>query len=329
MKHEEFAFFNQQLAAMLRSGIPLEGALLQLGKSMQAGRLREEMAALQSDLAQGVPWREALPRRSLPRLYVELAVAGVQGNDLPGVLILLADHYRRVGNLWLRLRALMVYPAMVYFAALVVFGFITCLLGGLSGNALEDLVGEVHLPALTGILWFVWLPLIWLLGFGLVVGLILIVPRGRQWLGWHLPGFREAHLARLASALQLMLGAGTRLPEALHLAEQLEGSQPVRGELRAWQQRIAAGHGRPTEFAQPGRAFPPLFTWLISQSGDDLADGFGRAASIYFERARYRTEMLLYAALPVAVLALGLMIAIQVIPLASLLSQLLNLLGSE
>ena len=126
-----------------------------------------------------------------------------------------------------------------------------------------------------------------------------------------------------------MLGAGTRLPEALHLAEQLEGSQPVQGELRAWQQRIAAGHGRPTEFAQPGRAFPPLFTWLISQSGDDLADGFGRAASIYFERARYRTEMLLYAALPVAVLALGLMIAIQVIPLASLLSQLLNMLGSE
>jgi len=39
--------------------------------------------------------------------------------------------------------------------------------------------------------------------------------------------------------------------------------------------------------------------------------------------------MLLYAALPVAVLALGLMIAIQVIPLASLLSQLLNMLGSE
>ena len=27
MKHDEFAFFNQQLAAMLRDGIPLEGAV--------------------------------------------------------------------------------------------------------------------------------------------------------------------------------------------------------------------------------------------------------------------------------------------------------------
>ena len=30
MKLDEFAFFNQQLAAMLRDGIPLEGALQRL-----------------------------------------------------------------------------------------------------------------------------------------------------------------------------------------------------------------------------------------------------------------------------------------------------------
>jgi len=30
MKQDEFAFFNQQLAAMLRDGLPLEGALRRL-----------------------------------------------------------------------------------------------------------------------------------------------------------------------------------------------------------------------------------------------------------------------------------------------------------
>jgi type II secretory pathway component PulF len=34
MKTDEFAFFNQQLAGMLRDGLPLEGALQRLGAEM-------------------------------------------------------------------------------------------------------------------------------------------------------------------------------------------------------------------------------------------------------------------------------------------------------
>ena len=41
MKNDEFAFFNQQLAAMLRDGIPLEGALRRLCQEMRRGALRE------------------------------------------------------------------------------------------------------------------------------------------------------------------------------------------------------------------------------------------------------------------------------------------------
>ena len=51
MNYDEFAFFNQQLAAMLRDGIPLEGALKQLCAGMKAGALRNEMTQLESDLA--------------------------------------------------------------------------------------------------------------------------------------------------------------------------------------------------------------------------------------------------------------------------------------
>ena len=40
MKWDEFAFVNQQLAAMLKDGIPLEGALKQLCATMARGGLR-------------------------------------------------------------------------------------------------------------------------------------------------------------------------------------------------------------------------------------------------------------------------------------------------
>ena len=48
----------------------------------------------------------------------------------------------------------------------------------------------------------------------------------------------------------------------------------------------------------PTRRFPPLFIWLVASARSDLAAGLKRAAEIYHARAEYRTEILLYAALP-------------------------------
>ena len=55
MNYDEFAFFNQQLASMLREGIPLEGALQQLAAGMRSGPLRDEIQRLEHDLEQGLP----------------------------------------------------------------------------------------------------------------------------------------------------------------------------------------------------------------------------------------------------------------------------------
>ena len=86
MKNDEFAFFNQQLAAMLRDGIPLEGALKRLCDDMQRGRLRDELQALEADLARGTPMAEALQTRRLPEIYKRMVLVGMKSGDLPGAL---------------------------------------------------------------------------------------------------------------------------------------------------------------------------------------------------------------------------------------------------
>ena len=63
--------------------------------------------------------------------------------------------------------------------------------------------------------------------------------------------------------------------------------------------------------ASESRAFPALFIWMVSNSGADLTAGFKRAAEIYQGKFQRHTETLLYAVLPAAILALGLMIAAQ------------------
>ena len=64
---------------------------------------------------------------------------------------------------------------------------------------------------------------------------------------------------------------------------------------------------------------PPLFFWLLKSAGEDLADGFRRAAEIYQRRAARRLDMLLFAALPVSVLLLAAMILVQIYPVVALI----------
>src|SRR6266404_6218046 len=118
MRNDEFGFFNQQLAAMLREGIPLEGALKQLCLGMRVSPLRSELEQLEADLGRGVPLKEAMGRRKLPSFYVRMVEIGARSNDLPGMLTLLADYFHRANALWTRLKGLMVYPAIVIVVSL-------------------------------------------------------------------------------------------------------------------------------------------------------------------------------------------------------------------
>src|SRR5262245_2874277 len=118
MNAEQLSFVNQQLAGMLKSGIPLEGALEQLCREMEAGELRTELTALEGDLRRGQPLAEAVKARRLPPFYVRMLQIGARSNDLPGILTLVADHYQESHLVWTRLKGLLVYPLLVALGAL-------------------------------------------------------------------------------------------------------------------------------------------------------------------------------------------------------------------
>ncbi len=334
MKYDEFAFVNQQLAGMLASGIPLEGALKQLCGAMQRGKLRAEFEQLEADLAQGTPLDQALARRALPEFYVTMLHVGIQSNDLPGVLTLLADYYQKVNSVWTRLKGLMVYPAIVVSASLMLSVLFGLLFSGLLFDAVgfSGLFGEMGAgrpPALnpTVIMIQVWTPVIIIALLAAAIFSALLVPKVRALLQWKLPGFREASLSQFASALALMLNQGCHLKEALGLLRRLEAGKPAGAELARWQQRLAEGKPRFTDLAAGGRVFPPLFVWLVASSGEDWVGGLRRAAEIYYARAVYRVELLLYAALPVSVLALGILIVCQVAPVVQIFINVMNFIS--
>jgi type II secretory pathway component PulF len=321
MKNDEFAFFNQQLAAMLRDGIPLEGALRRLCQEMRAGSLRTELQTLEADLAKGTPMADALQPRQLPELYKRMILVGVKSGDLPGALTMLADYFQRQNNTWTRLKGLMVYPIIVLIAAFSLACFLSFILATFLWGNFAFLANNSHVPVVWAGLWGS--PLF--LGMAVVTALVaVLVPSIRRRLRWRLPTFKEASLAQVASAMGLMLKNGVPLADALSFLGQLESGTVAAKEIARWRERLVSGHGKFSEMAASSPVFPPLFVWTVAQSGEDLALGFQSAADLYQNRAIYRSEMLLYSILPCSVLALAAMIIIQIVPVVGTLTSFLN-----
>ena len=317
MNYDELAFTNQQLAGMLRSGIPLEGALKQLSSTMQQGLLRTELEQLQTELAKGTPLREALNRSDLPDFYIRMIQLGAQSNDLPGILTLLADYYQRKNLLWTRLKGLIVYPAIILFVSLVLSLFLTLSVHHLSNNVFQVLF--IPWDEISRLNALILAPLLIVILLVAAFAVMVSVPRFRNGLRWRILGFREANLSNFAASLQLLLKQGATLDEALALLSQMEGETPLRVEILRWRKLLSTGHVKSADFAEGSKIVPPLFFWLISGDEENWINGLGRAAELYYRRATHKIETLLYAALPVSILLLGSMIIMQVIPLMRVL----------
>jgi type II secretory pathway component PulF len=334
MKYDELAFFNQQLAAMLRDGIPLEGALRRLCDEMRRGRLRDELRALEADLAQGTPMADALQPRQLPELYKRMILVGIKSNDLPGALTMLADYFQRQNNVWTRLKSMMTYPLIVMFVAFLISTVLAFIWTHVIGPSMENVFGGmgIQLPAAT-IFAFSTLQAIWV--FPVLLGLLFLLaaaivfqPALRGKFLWRLPAFKEATVSRIASSLALLLKNGVNLPDAVGLVEQLETSTAAVADLQQWQKKLAVGTAKFSEVAAVNRMIPPLFVWVVASAGEDLAAGFNRAAEIYHSRAIYRTEVALYSVLPIASLFLGAIVLSQAFLVISMFLPLIAMISN-
>jgi type IV pilus assembly protein PilC len=311
MKYDEFAFFNQQLAAMLRDGIPLEGALQRLCQEMRRGSLRDELSALEEDLAKGTPMAEALAPRQLPELYKRMILVGVKSGDLPGALTMLADYFQNQNNVWTRLKSMMTYPLIVMFVAFLISLLLAFVWTHVIGPSMLGVFGGMgmRLPSATlfafGSLQAIWVFPVVLGILFLLAAAIVFVPGLRGKYLWRLPAFKEATVSRIAASLALLMKNGVNLPDAIGLVEQLETSTAATADLQHWRKKLAAGTAKFSEIAAGNRLIPPLFVWVVASAGEDLTAGFNRAAEIYHSRAIYRTEVALYSVLPIASLFLG------------------------
>jgi type II secretory pathway component PulF len=317
---DELVALGDEVAALVRSGVPLERGLAGLGRDLP-GRLGRLTAGLAERMKQGESLSQALAaeRGAVPAPYHAVIEAGQAAGRLPAALESLSRTARRLSEVAEAIRVAMVYPLVVLLLSYVLaVGFVVFLAPFFQSAAdafhpgLSPWVRVLVVLGETAVWWGAVVPLL--------VATFLWTANSRRtalwdsgWRGWmwqRLPGVRELlRLSRMASfseVLSLLVEAGTPLPKALGLAARATGDRTL--EQAAQTAASAAERGESLDAAlSHQRALPRFLVWLVGhgEKQGDLAGSFRHASAIYRERAMWQADLVRHWGAILLTLAIG------------------------
>jgi type IV pilus assembly protein PilC len=125
VKANDFLLFNQQLAALIRAGIPILQAITMLRKRAASARLRAVLGEVEEKIRGGAALSQAFADQGgiFPRIYTASILAGERSGALDDVLSRYVTYMRRNVALRRKIRGALAYPMFLLFASacMVVF----------------------------------------------------------------------------------------------------------------------------------------------------------------------------------------------------------------
>jgi len=119
---KDIAFFSRQMATMMKSGVPIVGALEIIGGGHKNPRMKKMVNDVRTDIEGGSSLYEAISKHPVQfdELYRNLVKAGEGAGVLETVLETIADYKENIETLKGKIKKALFYPAMVMAVALLV-----------------------------------------------------------------------------------------------------------------------------------------------------------------------------------------------------------------
>lgn len=119
---KEIAFFSRQMATMMKSGVPIVGALEIIGEGHKNARMKKMVGDIRADIEGGSSLYEAIGKHPVQfdELYRNLIRAGEGAGVLETVLETIANYKENIETLKGKIKKALFYPTMVVAVALIV-----------------------------------------------------------------------------------------------------------------------------------------------------------------------------------------------------------------
>ena len=285
-KLQELATFTQQLANLLKSGMPLTVALNSMTHLESKGIAANVSRDLRQDVMEGRSLSDAMSKqpRVFSDLYVNMVRAGESSGALVEVLRRMADHFERFAQVQAKFTSALIYPAFVAVVGIgIMFFFMTYMLPKFI--SIFEGMGGIQLPPMTQILVNVshFFAGYWWLMVLLVLAAVVLFKRfqasdeGRRKLDlWKMnaPVFGKVVKLNLfgqfARTLSTLLENGVPVLTALKITEQVIPNTVIREAIAKTREEVTDGK----TIAQPlarSKVFPQLMVDLV-KIGEDTGD---------------------------------------------------------
>jgi type IV pilus assembly protein PilC len=321
----EFLEFNQELATLLKAGMPLVQSLDLLRTGVKDAVFRPILDAVHEQVKAGTALSEAFEAHGelFPRVYTASLMAGERSGNLEVVLRRYVSYAKLLGAVRRKTLSALMYPAVLVGIAVAVVSIIVLKLV----PAFSDFYGSfgAELPLATRVIvsvsTFVSGNLLMVLAGLLLIGFALRAwlrqPRQRDRVDRALLSVpllgdvaRKFSISQLARTLSTLLGGGIPLVNALDVASRSIGNRYVARELAGMAQEVREGKSlADTMRARP--VFPDVAIKMteVGEATGALQDMLTSLAEFYDEEVETKLDRFVTLVEPVLLIVMGLVIA--------------------
>jgi type IV pilus assembly protein PilC len=321
VKANDFLLFNQQLAALLRAGIPILQAISMLRRRATSVRLRAVLEEVEEAIRGGAALSQAFAAQGpiFPRIYTASILAGERSGALDEVLSRYVSYMRRSVGLRRKIRGALAYPLFLLIASLGMVIFLTIyvvprmseLFAGFGGKL--PLVTQIVLGIsswLTGNIF--WLAPLIIVG-SIVLGIWSRTPPGRLTLDrWKLKIplagklLVQLSVAQAARSLATLLAGGITLVESWEIAAESITNLELRRRSSAILPLIREGRSF-TESLETAGWLPALAIDMIGigERSGSLREMLDEVATFYDAEGEVKLEQLTTTLEPAILVVMG------------------------
>jgi len=330
IKARDLVIFTRQFSTMINAGVPILRSLTILKEQSESPTFQKILGEVTADVQGGANLSDAMAKhpKGFSPIYVNMVRAGEAGGILDDVLKRLAYQQEKDAALKGKIRAAMVYPAVIGSVTMVAFFVLMTFIVPKIGNILTSLSGTAKLPIYTrGLLavsdtlkqpWFIFL---------VVVGTPLVIIMFRRYIKttrgrylWHsfllrIPVIKtiitKTAIARFSRIFASLMGAGVSIVEAIETTAAAIGNAVIEQELLSCSKAIQAGSQLSVEL-QKSKHFPPIVAQMLAV-GEETGQTdtvILKVAEFYEEEVDTAVGALSSVIEPVMIVALGGMVGL-------------------
>lgn len=325
IRKRDFLEFNQELATLLKAGMPLVQSLDLLRTGLADPVFKSVLDSVHERVKAGAQLSDAFDhhRTLVPRIYTASLMAGERSGNLESVLRRYVTYERLIGSIRRKTISALLYPLVLIGLSLAVVTIIVLKLVPAFSDFYAGFGAE--LPTMTRVIvsasMFLSGNILWILA-----ALTAVVAVVTSWLRrpgqrlrldgallsipWAGDIVRKFSTSQSSRTLATLLGGGIPLVQALEVAARAVTNQFMARELDVIAQSVREGRGLAATMRERG-VFPDVAVKMteVGESTGALQDMLNSLADFYDEELETSLERFVTLIEPVLLIGLGIVIA--------------------